>query len=648
MLASVSSQPQGSGDRAGNASMPNGRLAAANRVRPQLRSYAIVVGLFLLLLVVALATSWSAIQLVNDTRAYATGEGRYSKAQKLAILDLYRYADSQNTRDYDAFLKDIDVPTGDRAARVALTQSPPDTKAAAQGFLRGQNHPSDIDGLIQLFRWFSWWKPFVEAIQDWRLADGEIGDVIAEGRQLHDRILAGTLDADARAQTFHRIATLDDRLTRRENTFSTHMGEAARAATTLVVVGLGISTVLLWTIGILFATRLFRQQLALDRQLVVSESRFRDFAEVASDWYWEMDADNRITYLSERLYHIVNAAPDDVLGADATDLIRQSADDPAQRDDCLHAIKRRQPFRGVCLRFASVEGDEGYGAISGKPMFSAAGDYLGYRGVGSDITAQMHDARMLREAKDRAEVANRAKSEFLANMSHELRTPLNAILGFSDIIRSRIFGSEAIDRYTDYADDIHRSGAHLLGIINDILDLSKIEAGQAELDESYRTLDVIFHEARVLLGDRPSKQGVSFHVAMPEPVPMLRVDERKVTQILVNLLSNAFKFTPPGGNVSLSAELQRDGGLTIVVQDNGIGIAPDHLETVLSPFGQVESAFSRNHHGTGLGLPLAKSMAELHGGTLSLESTAGRGTTVTVTLPRARVTASSTTQRARA
>jgi signal transduction histidine kinase len=359
-----------------------------------------------------------------------------------------------------------------------------------------------------------------------------------------------------------------------------------------------------------------------------------------------MDRDNCITYLSERLYHIVDAAPGEVLGEDATRLIRQGADDAAQRDDCLRAIAKRQPFRGVCLRFSSVEGAEGYGAISGKPMFAEDGTYLGYRGVGSDITAQMRDARTLREAKDRAEVANRAKSEFLANMSHELRTPLNAILGFSDIIRRRVFGSDAMERYADYADDIHRSGSHLLEIINDILDLSKIEAGHAELDESYRPLDAIFREARILLGDRPGKQGVAFHVEMPEPKPMLHVDERKVTQILVNLLSNAFKFTPSGGTVSLSAALQRDGSLAIVVRDDGIGIAADHLETVLSPFGQVESAFSRNHHGTGLGLPLAKSMAELHGGTLALESAQGHGTTVTVTLPRARVIAPA--QRARA
>jgi signal transduction histidine kinase len=416
------------------------------------------------------------------------------------------------------------------------------------------------------------------------------------------------------------------------------MGEAARAATALVVIGLGVTTILLWTVGIMFAARLLRQQLALDRQLVISEGRFRDFAEVASDWYWETDVSNRITYLSERLYHIIDAEPGEVLGANATELIRQTASDPLQRDACLAAIAQRQSFRGVCLRISIVGGAEGYGAISGKPIFGTSGQYLGYRGVGTDITAQMRDARMLHEAKDRAEVANRAKSEFLANMSHELRTPLNAILGFAELIRDRVLGSGAMDRYAEYADDIHRSGAHLLGIINDILDLSKIEAGRAELDESYRTLDAVFDEARILLGDRPARQHVAFHVELPDPIPVLYVDDRKFAQVLVNLLSNAFKFTPSGGSVILSARAQRNGDLTITVQDTGIGIAADHLDTVLSPFGQVESAFSRNHHGTGLGLPLAKSMAELHGGSLTLESATGHGTTVTVTLPRSRVT----------
>jgi signal transduction histidine kinase len=243
----------------------------------------------------------------------------------------------------------------------------------------------------------------------------------------------------------------------------------------------------------------------------------------------------------------------------------------------------------------------------------------------------------VREAKARAERANRAKSEFLANMSHELRTPLNAILGFSDVIANRMFGEKDTGRYADYARDIHSSGAHLLEVINDILDLSKIEAGQMTLDDSAVALDEVVRELRTLLGDRASGERIAFILDLPQPSPVLLVDARKFVQILVNLLSNAFKFTPEGGSVTLHASHAADGGLDVSVRDTGIGIAAEDIETVLSPFGQVESAFSRRHHGTGLGLPLAKSLAEMHGGALTLQSTEGKGTTVTVHLPPDRI-----------
>ena len=159
--------------------------AAAGIARSQVRTYAIIAGLFLVLLVVALATSWAAIDIVNATRAYATGEGRYSKAEKMAVLDLHRYAASRDIADYEAFRRDIAVPLADHAGRVALEQARPDHKEAARGFLRGQNHPDDISGLIRLFERFSWWTPFAQAVSDWRLADEQIAMLIAKAAQLH-------------------------------------------------------------------------------------------------------------------------------------------------------------------------------------------------------------------------------------------------------------------------------------------------------------------------------------------------------------------------------------------------------------------------------------------------------------------------------
>ncbi len=595
--------------------------ARAARASPKAKSFAVVAVMFPALLLLSLAASWQAIELVNETRAYAVGEGRYSKAQKMAVLDLYRYAHSESPADFQAFLEDIRIPRGDEAAQRALSRSPADIEAARRGLLAGNNHPSDIEGLISLYRRFYWWRPFAEAVDDWRIADSQVEELVTQGFRLRARVSAGRLDETTRRDALRRIETLDAAITGRENTFSTHMSEASRLATTLVVWGIGVTTVLFWAIGIAFAVRMLRRQIALDDQLSSSEQRFRDYAEVASDWYWETDAANRITYVS---------LPNGALGADATQLVRARADNARQGAQTLRALAERRPFRGLSLRFERT-----YQAISGKPRFAADGTFLGYRGVGTDITAQVDDAHALRDAKERADAANRAKSEFLANMSHELRTPMNAILGFSDIIRGRMFGPEVSERYADYANDIHESGSHLLAIINDILDLSKIEAGQETLAEEERTLDSLVEEVCTLLGETDHAE---FLTALPQPSPLLRVDGRKFRQILVNLLSNAFKFTPAGGRVTLAAEFT-PAGLSLSVRDTGIGIAPEDIEHVLAPFGQVESAFSRRHHGTGLGLPLAKSLAELHGGTLAVQSVLNEGTVVTVRLPAWRVLA---------
>jgi signal transduction histidine kinase len=596
--------------------------ARAARASPKTKSFAVVAVMFPALLLLSLAASWQAIELVNETRAYAVGEGRYSKAQKMAVLDLYRYAHSENDADFRAFFRDILIPRGDEAAQKALSHSPADIETARRGLLAGNNHPSDIDGLINLYRRFYWWRPFAEAVDDWRIADAQVEDLVGQALRLHERVAEGRLTEATRRDALRRIEALDEAITERENTFSTHMGEASRLATMLVVVGIGVATVLLWAIGIAFAVRMLKRQIALDSRLSSSEQRFRDYAEVASDWYWETDARNRIVYVS---------VPNGMLGADAALLVRRRADNAEQGEETLRALSGRRPFRGLSLRF-----NQTYQAISGKPRFAQDGTFLGYRGVGTDITAQVNDAHALRDAKERAEVANRAKSEFLANMSHELRTPLNAVLGFSDIIRGQMFGRDVSDRYADYANDIHKSGAHLLSIINDILDLSKIEAGRESLDEEERTITSLVSDVVTLVGETHEAE---FRVALAEPMLRLRVDSRKFHQILVNLLSNAFKFTPAGGTVTLSAGVVKGGVLAVTVRDTGIGIAPENIETVLAPFGQVESAFSRRHHGTGLGLPLAKSLAQLHGGTLHVESVLNKGTTVTVRFPAWRVTA---------
>jgi len=232
-----------------------------------------------------------------------------------------------------------------------------------------------------------------------------------------------------------------------------------------------------------------------------------------------------------------------------------------------------------------------------------------------------------------AEAANRTKTEFLANMSHELRTPLNAIIGFSDVMRRQMLGPlDQTPKYLAYADDINGAGKHLLGIINDILDIAKIEAGQLDLREEIFDLQPLIESVIAMLRKPATDRGVRMLRNQTRQIPLLRGDEKKVRQILLNLLSNAIKFTPEGGSVTAASSLV-EGAIELCVVDTGIGIAESDLECALQPFGQVDSSMSRRHEGTGLGLPISRALAELHGASFELVSEVGKGTAITIRFP---------------
>jgi len=257
----------------------------------------------------------------------------------------------------------------------------------------------------------------------------------------------------------------------------------------------------------------------------------------------------------------------------------------------------------------------------------------GIVGTMAEITEEKRRERELRRARDGAELANRSKSEFLANMSHELRTPLNAIIGFSELMKNEVLGTIAIPAYAGYVRDIHDSANHLLNIINDILDLSRIEAGKLKLFETAVELGGAAQGTARLVTERAADSGVRVTTEIDKELPTLWGDERLVKQILINLLANAVKFTPRGGSVAVRAFKDSEGRLGLSVADTGIGIADSDLARVMEPFGQADGSLRRRYEGTGLGLPLVRSFVELHGAKFDLKSQIGSGTTATVVFP---------------
>ena len=362
-------------------------------------------------------------------------------------------------------------------------------------------------------------------------------------------------------------------------------------------------------------------------------SRIEDLTRLISEWVWETDADGHLTFVSERVIEVLGVLPIQLLGKRFIDLGRFDGENGNNG-----APNWREPFRDVRFEMHGADGRKMNFLVSGLPFYTRDTWQLeGVFGIAGDISERERGEETLRDAKELAESANQARNQFLANMSHELRTPLNTVIGFSDILTSERFGPLGRPEYAEYAGHINEAGRNLLNLIDDILDVTQIETGILELARNRLDVATVIGWCVETVGKGAKDAGIALIVEVAPALPTLLADERRVKQILLNLLSNAIKFTPEGGAVILRAEATADGGMVFRVSDTGVGMTNGDAVRALSTFGQAEGTYARRYQGAGLGLPLTKSLIELHGGTLELTSETGAGTTVLLRFPHDRI-----------
>jgi len=342
-----------------------------------------------------------------------------------------------------------------------------------------------------------------------------------------------------------------------------------------------------------------------------------------------------IEYINPSVTKICGYAPDDVIGENPR-VLQSGETSPSVYANLWQSILSGHEWKGE-LKNRRKDGSTFWAHAIISPVKDENGNITHFVSMHEDITRRKEIELRERQAKEQAETANRSKSELLANMSHELRTPLNAILGFSDAMKIEMFGPLGHEKYHDYLNDIHDSGTHLLAIINDILDVSAIEAGAISLHEEAVNLTELIEASVRIVRPRAGASNVTILNHIEPNAEVLFADSRRVKQILLNLLSNAIKFTPQKGQVDVISRISDDGALTLAVHDNGIGMSPKEIQKSLSAFGQVDGGLDRKHEGTGLGLPLTKGLIEAHGGTLVINSKTNQGTQVTAIFPKERV-----------
>ena len=370
-------------------------------------------------------------------------------------------------------------------------------------------------------------------------------------------------------------------------------------------------------------------------RLLEAETTYRAFFEQAIEGVFRTSSDGRYLDANPALAKIYGYGSPEALVAGLTDIADQLYVDPRRRAEFQAIMQANDRVSSFESEIRRRDGKLIWISENARAVRDWTGKIVCYEGTVEDVTERHRAQQKLRGALAEAEEASRAKSAFLAAMSHELKTPLNAVLGFSEIIKDEVLGPISPERYRGYAEDIHASGKRLLTIVCDVLDVAQLSGGAITLQPSTYTPKALIDEA-ITLARRATKDERDVSVTIPDIFPTVDVDSKRLRQAIANLVGNALKFTPPGGTVSVTVRLERSGGMSFVVTDTGIGMEPQTISAALEPFRQLDRSLSRRFEGAGLGLSITKSIVELHGGVLLIESAVGEGTTASIVLPASR------------
>ena len=371
----------------------------------------------------------------------------------------------------------------------------------------------------------------------------------------------------------------------------------------------------------------------LNRRRNIIKLLLNDFEDNASDWLWEISADGKLTYASSRLEDLTGVSREELTGKTLREIL-DSGHDGSDWKKFYAAILSGRAITGMVLP-ATLKDKERWFSMTARPLFDSNGVLQGYRGVASDITGQHLHEQRLREDREKAIAESRAKSNFLAVISHELRTPLNAMVGFSELLVGEAFGP-LNDKYKEFSSHIHEGSRQLERLINDILDYTRFERKKIRLSMQDVDLEELADMTLRQMRMDERARGLELKLEAPEDIILVKADLGRLKQVLSNLLVNAIKFTHEG-SVTVSIARNGDGGVSVSVADTGIGISPQDMKTIFEPFCQADASLSRRHDGIGLGLSIARSLMQLHGGDLTLQSNPGEGVTATFTLPGERV-----------